>query len=460
MVIMTLWIFLLIVIVGALLNGTVGSPLVIASLIVSIMVYLFPIIHYKKEYGWFHPLIFTSLLYFFGLLKTWETYAFGLQSQGLIGYSPQRQSLILVYSLVLTILAQIAYYIGFFAGPKLLVPRSIRFSQPVELRIKVVIIAFASLVPFGFYVMQQGGLNAHFLFLAQGRSSLVKQGLFSGEWVIITRFSILACLVLLLYDRSVVRRWWFWILFIASLISQYLVAGSRSSLIYSMIITFIAYSLLEQKIKITSTVILVLVAVMFIGTAGELRSVTWEQEVNWQMLLTVDPDDAFTMGVEEINARSGELRALYPIIAKVPNQVELLYGQAYINFLATPIPRVLWRGKPQGFGNQIGPRFFGISAPIPPGAIGEAFWNFHIPGVLMIFFLYGVFHEWLARLYLRYAKEPPIILLFAYIIYRFSPEVYSATLLIQFSVSLLLLLLFFGIIPISRKFSTLPTKRV
>lgn len=453
LIVMAFWVLLLVIILVAMINGTAGAPLVIALLTVSVLVYLFPLIHYKKEYGWFHPLVFTSLLYFYGLLRKWEVYAFGLQSRGLIGYDTQAQSLVLAYSLILVIMAQIAYYVGYFAGPKLSIPRAIQFSQPVKLQAKAILVVVATLVPFGFYIVQQGGLDAHFLFLSQGRSSLVRQGLLSGEWVVITRFGVLACLIWLLYDRGVVRNPWFLVLFSSSLISQYLVAGSRSNLVNFVIITFIAYTLSEQKVRITRVITIVIIAISFIGAAGELRAGTWKQEVLWQVLLSPDIEQSFTAGIEEIASRGSELSALYPIIVKVPNKVNLLYGQAYINFLTTPIPRALWRSKPQGFGNQIGPLFFGLSAPIPPGPIGEAFWNFHIPGVLIVFFLYGVFHEWLTRLFLRYGKEPAIILLFAYIVFRFSPEVYSATLLFQFGVSILLLLMFFGVISLSRKFT-------
>lgn len=455
LVVAALWALLLVITVSALINETIGSPLVITLLMVSVLVYLFPILRYKKEYGWFHPLIYTSLLYFYSLLNKWKTYAFGLQSRGLVGYDAQAQANILAYSLALIVLAQVAYYLGYFASPKLPIPRSLRFLRPDRLGRKTTFVVLATLVPFGLYIlMQQGGLDAHFLFLAQGRSNLVRQGLLSGEWVVIARFSILACLVWLVYDLDAARRPWFWILFGASLVSQYLVAGSRSNLVNFLVIAFIVYTLRERRLRTTRAVVLLGFAVLFVGAAGVLRIRTWgQEEVQWQALLTPDFEQSFAMGIEEIASRSSELSALYPIIAKVPNQVDLLYGRAYVNFLMAPIPRVIWRDKPQGFGNHIGPLFFGLSAPIPPTPIGEAYWNFHIPGVLLAFFLYGAFHEWLARLFLRYGKEPAVILVFAYIIFRFSPEVYAATLLLQFGVSILLLFMLFGVISLRRTFA-------
>ena len=43
---------------------------------------------------------------------------------------------------------------------------------------------------------------------------------------------------------------------------------------------------------------------------------------------------------------------------------------------------------------------------------GEAYWNFHIPGILLVYALYGIFHRWLTALITRFGHAPLIIFLY------------------------------------------------
>ena len=61
-------------------------------------------------------------------------------------------------------------------------------------------------------------------------------------------------------------------------------------------------------------------------------------------------------------------------------------------------------------------------AGVPTGPVGEAYWNFYIPGVVIIFFLYGLFHRWLARTFAQYSRVPTAWVLYVLTLYAFSPE--------------------------------------
>ncbi|HVK75365.1 MAG TPA: O-antigen polymerase, partial [Kofleriaceae bacterium] len=91
----------------------------------------------------------------------------------------------------------------------------------------------------------------------------------------------------------------------------------------------------------------------------------------------------------------------------------LLYGSSYLAIVTLPIPRGIFPEKPTMVDGQVGRVFFGLDAGVPPGGVGEAYWNFHIPGVVAVYFLFGVFHAWLARLFLRHGQQPAVIALFA-----------------------------------------------
>ena len=50
---------------------------------------------------------------------------------------------------------------------------------------------------------------------------------------------------------------------------------------------------------------------------------------------------------------------------------------------------------------------------IPPGALGEAYWNFYYPGVVLIYLFHGMFNWWLAALLRRNAEVPAVWVLYA-----------------------------------------------
>ena len=111
-----------------------------------------------------------------------------------------------------------------------------------------------------------------------------------------------------------------------------------------------------------------------------------------------------------------------PVLARVPERVPLLMGSSYLAAVAVVVPRKVWKGKPRQVGGLTGMTFFNTHAGVPPGPVAEAYWNFHIPGVLIVFGLLGMFHRWLANTYLHYAASPGAIAVYvATLIYTYSP---------------------------------------
>jgi len=77
----------------------------------------------------------------------------------------------------------------------------------------------------------------------------------------------------------------------------------------------------------------------------------------------------------------------------VPIELEWAGGDTYATWLVAFIPRDLWQGKPLVVpGPIIGNRVYGNeTSGVPPGLIGEAFWNFGYFGVALVCFLMGRF---------------------------------------------------------------------
>ena len=79
------------------------------------------------------------------------------------------------------------------------------------------------------------------------------------------------------------------------------------------------------------------------------------------------------------------------------------------------IPRARWEDKPRGPGSIYAQTFLGVpreglSIPVP--AFAEAFWNFHLPGVIVIFGTFGMLIRAGHELYLTYQENAFVLALF------------------------------------------------
>jgi len=96
------------------------------------------------------------------------------------------------------------------------------------------------------------------------------------------------------------------------------------------------------------------------------------------------------------NRNFGELPVTAHIIGAVPEKMGYTHGETVVTYLAGPIPRTVWRDKPLiSPGPIIGAKIYGLPrSGVPPGAVGEFYWAFGIPGVVAGSLMLG----WLLRL--------------------------------------------------------------
>jgi hypothetical protein len=155
---------------------------------------------------------------------------------------------------------------------------------------------------------------------------------------------------------------------------------------------------------------------------GEFRTSTFRGDVDWGILTgrTATEESALVTAIDEVSARSSEGNAVYPILARVPAQVDFIRGRSYAAVLTLPIPRALWPEKPSMIGGQTGAIFFNSGAGIPPGPIGEPYWNFGIPGVAIVFLCFGIFYRWITEVFQTYAHYPAAIILYVVTLLRCS----------------------------------------
>ncbi len=108
----------------------------------------------------------------------------------------------------------------------------------------------------------------------------------------------------------------------------------------------------------------------------------------------------------------------------MPGEVSPLFGETYLkNVVLCFIPRVMWPSKPRGVGVRCAEVFFGRYGVggIPPGTVGEAYWNGLIPGVVLVHLVFGVFLRFLDSMMRKNAGHIGAIAICAYCLVNVRP---------------------------------------
>ncbi|MGF1461136.1 MAG: O-antigen polymerase [Leptolyngbyaceae cyanobacterium] len=399
-----------------------GMEWVYLALVGNGLLLLLPVIFNRPSFGWLHPLVFTLFFATLDHVRRFDVYINGLPwHTALPGWSSDSLTILLIRDLVLQAVGTAAIYIGFFLGPKIELP-NIQFQQPTLLEKKTVATVGVAVGIFAVYMQTRGGITNHILSWGAGRNTALAGSFY---WQFFTQMGLIACLSWLTMDRRSTSNPIFWGCTTTSLMMAFLVGGSRSSVIYFMAMGLLAWLLREQKIAVMRIVALSLVGLFVLGGLGNLRDSTYDGQINWNVLWGASAEttsDESTLGtsLSELSERSSVHAGVFPILGLVPNQVDYLYGSSYMAVLTLPVPRALWPEKPGLVAGRVGETFFNSNFGIPPGAVGEAYWNFGVPGVLIAFSLFGAFQKILANTFIRYAHQPAAIVPYVITLFLFS----------------------------------------
>lgn len=389
-----------------------------------------PLIFYRREWGWLHPLLFPPLL---ALVKALLTSPGQILAPLGLFYAPPDVPLLhpalqqwaqediaraMIKARLVMLLGLGTYYFGYFLGPRLAVPRVPRL-QGRNAALKALLVVVFSLGLFMAYMQTRGGIGAHVASFGRGRFQAV--GGF-GHITVLILIGTTSALIWFAVDAAAVRKPWFWA--VAGLVMplSFLLTGSRSSVIITMVQFVVVWMIRHQKLPAVRGMALGLSAVFLVGVLGALRDSTMRGRADWSILTEADVGVVIAAGQEEMQNR-GETGAFLPLVAKVPGRVDFLYGQSYMAALLFFIPRAVWPEKPRGVGPMINAYIYQeremrpgeliTGAGIPPGALGEAYWNFYYPGVVLLYLLLGMFHRYLAGMLRMNADVPAVWVIYA-----------------------------------------------
>lgn len=388
---------------------------------------LFPFIFYRPSYGYAHPLILTSgYAILMMVIRKTAVLIDGIPYHIALNVGPEAIQNIVSYGAFVSVIAIFSVYLGFFLGPRLPVMRLSLSEKPNKMF--PFLIAFSILIAtivILYYVKRYGGGVNYLLMLAKGSKGRREMGDFEGlgQFVVPIELACAVCLVWICYKQRAIWNPIFWMAVIPSISYTWMLSGKRSSLIYWMIQFCIGWVMRNKRLPVFRLVIVGAICFSLLGILGLYRvSNQKTQDVTLDFFHELSPSGLVNLTMEELQSRAGEESLYYAVLARVPHDVPFLYGKSYLENFYRFIPRYFWRGKPRGIDVQANRAFVGGDWGMPVGAVGEAYWNGHIPMVMFVFFLLGMGYRWAATMIMRYPGNAAVMAVYIITIFCFSPS--------------------------------------
>jgi oligosaccharide repeat unit polymerase len=390
----------------------------------------YPLIFYKPNYGWCHPIILMALLSICNMVpRNTSLFMSGLPEHLMLSdWWPEELNMLFAYGNFVNSLALIAVYVGFSKGPSFPVPRLRPASEPPP-RLFVVLLLFLALsfVAFGLYTQLYGGLYSFVKSLAFGMAKKIEladdvEGI--GQYTVLIRMATTVAVVWACARKNAFRRPVFCLVALSALAAAYLSEGKRSHMIYPAVLIMLCWMLRNRRVPYLRLAMVGVATILLLGFLGLFRSSNWSdtERLNFDFIDETSLIEFGNKALGELARRTGSDSTYFPILAKVPREEGFLYGRTYLEWGLRFIPRELWPDKPRGVDVQANLAFYGGDWGMPAGAVGEAYWNFHLPGVLLVFFLFGVLKRWLADTLARYPDSPGVMAIYLISLFYFDPS--------------------------------------
>ncbi|TCJ40215.1 oligosaccharide repeat unit polymerase [Parafrankia sp. BMG5.11] len=242
------------------------------------------------------------------------------------------------------------------------------------------------------FVQTRGGLVEHVIELAYGRFRALA-GL--GPLLALFDIGFLALLLWICTRPQDSRHPLFLVLLPLVAAQQFIVAGSRSAALLVVVLTGLGWALSARRVPWRLALILLPIAFLSFGALNLIRTAGLTNTTLIEAAGDADLGTVLQRSQEEFDLRQS-LSGAVPIIADGMRTTGPMFGYTYSGALFAVIPRTFWPEKPRGPGSLYAQHFLGESVEgtaVPIGAVAEAFWNFHAPGVIVLFALYG----WILR---------------------------------------------------------------
>ncbi len=172
-------------------------------------------------------------------------------------------------------------------------------------------------------------------------------------------------------------------------------SSTRSDVVVYIIFSFLVFHSMGKRLPWNKALLYIIAAVFIFQLMSALRS---SSELSISQLRENIFDTRMFDSIV-INRNGAELGKTAHIVDAVPDVLSLQYGKTIGVWFLAPIPRELWNNKPLiSVGPIIGSTIYGNRVSgVPPGFIGEMYWNFHAFGLLFGSIALGWLLKWLDK---------------------------------------------------------------
>ncbi|MCW3848500.1 hypothetical protein OF829_14760 [Sphingomonas sp. LB-2] len=428
----------------------------------------YPFIFYRKEYGWLHPLV---LPVFWELGKAlaknpltlvlpfqFPLVDFAVESQSKaaslqmsnIDLAWTRLQLSLVYCM-----SHSAYLAMFLFGPTFKVPR-FKLYRPHNIAITSGAFILVAMGMASVFVISKGGVSELLVAMRGGRRELFEG---YGQYVNAALLAPIIALAWFVYEKRPFTNPFFITGLVASLVTALIASGARSVIILSALNLILLWWKRRGRPLLLPTLVAALIGVIVVGAFGAIRQDYGSQTIDTSVLDPAQIGVTIQRAYEEIGYRDDEESAL--AVMAGANDKGLLWGKSYVNAAVFWVPRAIWDSKPDGIDKynmwinfldypiNSTPRDYGVWG-IPVNGEMEAYWNFGLIGVVVVFGLLGTFNATLAKAAHVYQKVPIFWVIYIYTVLNLVGTSRSVIELLRAVAVLALFMLFAGIIRLRR----------
>lgn len=374
----------------------------------------------------FHPIVFYVFWHGFrGLIEG----KFALTVSGLpyhlalTGHTKSDLDQLIIEAFLLESISFLCLYLGYslFTGYS-----SFHLPNPTPSTIGCKAFFWLLISAFGLYIIavHAGGILS--LFLQRGLPSDLRiSSELGGQWNYLAGIGTIIPLVWLASAPNAIKRSSFWLLVIAVLMIKFAATGSRGGTIGPLIMLGTIWILQHRKVPYKIIILGAFLAMTIVGFLGEFRSAT--QKIQIKDFESIKIETTFSNWLDsffgEVQENEGIKNGQLAVLGKVPEEVPYLYGESYWSIPFLFIPNVLLPfEKPDAAGKLNAERIFKQPlTAIPPGPVGEAFWNFSYPGVIFLFFFYGAFLRIISNLFYKNPDNSLLLFVYVLVLFVFSP---------------------------------------
>jgi hypothetical protein len=336
-------------------------------------------------------------------------------------------------------LSLICTYVGFLAFSRRpdFSRRPLVMRYPVSVRAVMIGLIVVSLIVLIIFVRARGGMNAHLTSLGTGR---FKELAGDGLVMLAVDLGATAIYIWVAAMPGDVKSPFFLFSLAAVTAAEFISNGSRGGALEVPLTVGLIWAIMRRKIPWKIALILVPFMFVSIGLLGAIRTSSWTGSTANEALSRSGWSSSLARTQEEIDARQAT-SAPVPVVER---GFELsggpLLGSSYAAPLVAFIPRAFWHDKPRGVGSLYARLFLGASfsgTTIPIGPEPEMYWNFGLPGVVLLSIIYGVLLRGMYMFFWRRYPNPFAIVFYVMFLTTFT---FSSDVLVGFEQKAFLIL--------------------